>query len=181
MKKGRNYAGILSLPGELGLSKTTEGYRICINPAKELAKLRSEPFSKVLNMKEEVFAPCFASLYSGEGQALEIELTFSDARQIKGKGESFIKLTVFGTLFSIDLFSREIKVGPHRIPLKEEKEHHLRIYADTDVFELYACKGLTYAVTDNESNSVSGSVKIEFSGIMGDIKLHALRGIRISE
>ena len=181
VKKDRNYAGILSLPGELGLSKTTEGYRICINPAKELAKLRSETFSEVLDKKEETSAPCFASLYSGEGQALEIELAFSDARQLKSKGESYIKLTVFGTLFSIDLFSREIKVGPHRIPLKEEKEHHLRIYADMDVFELFACQGLTYAVTDNESDSVSGSVEIEYSGIMGDIKLHALRKIRISE
>ena len=181
MKKDRNYAGILSLPGELGLSKTTEGYRICINPAKELAKLRSETFSEVLDKKEETFTPCYASLYSGEGQALEIELAFSDARQLKSKGESYIKLTVFGTLFFIDLFSREIKVGPHRIPLKEEKEHHIRIYADMDVFELFACQGLTYAVTDNESDSVSGSVEIEYSGIMGDIKLHALRKIRISE
>ena len=181
VKKDRNYAGILSLPGELGLSKTTDGYRICINPAKELTKLRSESISEVLDEKEEALAPCFVSLYSGEGQALEIELTVSDTRQIKGKGESCLKLTVFGTLFSIDLSSREIKVGPHRIPLNEEKEHHLRIYADSDVFELFACKGLTYAVTDNESDSVSGSVEIEYSGIMGDIKLHVLREIRISE
>ncbi|MDF2888860.1 MAG: hypothetical protein K0R23_3245 [Lacrimispora sp.] len=181
VKKDRNYAGILSLPGELGLMETTEGYRICINPAKELAKLRSETFSKVLDNKEEAFAPYFARLYSGEGQALEMELTFSDGRQIKGAGESYIKLTAFGTLFSIDLCRREIKVGPHRIPLKEEKEHHLRIYADSDVFELFACKGLTYAVTDNESDSVSGSVEIEYSGIRGDIELHVLRGIRIIE
>ncbi len=50
-----------------------------------------------------------------------------------------------------------------------------------DVFEVFACEGLTYAVTDNESDSVSGSVEIEYSGIMGDIKLHVLRGIRIIE
>jgi len=72
-------------------------------------------------------------------------------------------------------------VGLHRIPLIKEKEHHLRIYADLDVFEVFACEGLTYAVTDNESDSVSGSVEIEYSGIMGDIKLHVLRGIRIIE
>jgi fructan beta-fructosidase len=182
VKKDRNYAGMLSLPGELGLTASSDGYRICINPAKELEKLRSETFETVLEtVEDQASGLSSVSLYSGEGQALEMELTFLDSRESCDTGASYIKLSVFETLFFIDLCSREITVGPHRIPLPEEREYHLRLYADTDVFELFVCGGLTYAVTENISDGVSGSAEIEHSGIRGSIQLHVLRGIRISE
>lgn len=182
VKKDRNYAGILSLPGELSLTASSYGYRICISPAKELVKLRRESFETVIKDREDQKSgPDCASLYSGEGQALELELTFRDSRELSDTGDSYIKLSVFKTLLLIDLCSRKLTVGPHRILLPEEKEYHLRLYADLDVFELFVCKGLTYAVTDNESGSVSGSVEIEYSGIRGSIQLHVLKKIRISE
>ncbi|GLB32026.1 hypothetical protein LAD12857_39490 [Lacrimispora amygdalina] len=182
IKKDRNYAGMLSLPGELGLISTSEGYRICINPAKEMEKLRRETFETVLETGEDqASGPCSVSLYSGEGQALEMEMVIRDAREPGDTGESYIKLSVFKTLFFIDLCSREITVGSHRILLPEEKEYHFRLYADTDVFELFVCKGLTYTVTENESDGVSGSAEMAYCGIRGSIRLHVLKGIRISE
>ena len=182
IKKDRNYAGLLSLPGELSLNAAFNGHRVCINPAMELEKLRKETFETVLECKKVQWSdPCSTTLYTGEGQALEMELTFWDSREVSDTKEAYIKLSVFETLFLIDLGSRKITVGPHTISLLEEKEHHLRLYADRDVFEVFACGGLIYAVTDNESDSVSGTARIEYSRIGGNVKLHVLKGISISE
>lgn len=175
-KKGKNYAGLLSLPAELCLRRAGEGYRICMDPAREMEKLRKETYEIVLGPDQ--WQPIHEkNFYEGSGRPVELEINIMKESQ----ENAFLELSVFHTALQINMAENELKIGPHKIGLLKGRNNDIRLYGDTDVFELFVCGGLKYAVVNNESDSLNGTIDLKYSGLTGNIRLHVLDAIEFEE
>ncbi|MEY8353500.1 glycoside hydrolase family 32 protein [Lachnospiraceae bacterium 54-53] len=176
-KKDKNYAGILSLPAELSLRSIGGEYRICMNPAAEMEKFRKETHEFLLKETADRLPILEKCLYEGSGHPIELEIHIAE----ESRRDGYLKLSIFHNALEIRMNGNELKIGPHKIGLLKERDSCIRLYADTDVLELFASGGLKYAVADNAGDSLNGTVDLTSSGITGSIRLHVLETIGFEE
>jgi fructan beta-fructosidase len=187
-----------TLPRELRLKKTKNGYRVFSNPVKEMALLKDK--IQVLTLKNQIingtkdlssqlkFSPKTSELNVAfevaEGAKTKFEIVLENSKGESysvgydaTKNEFFSDRTKSGKTNFTDNFAKKIHIAPRT---STDKTVSFNIYFDVASAELFADKGET-VMTDiffpNEDfnilkiKSSNGSVKIK------ELKVQAIKGI----
>lgn len=147
-KEERNYRGQFSIPVELRLMQTKKGERVSILPAVEI---------NYLHKKQKIERYCFDQknpfIHKTEGTALDLFI------QIRKEKKGKMDIICFRNYITIDFTKNKIQTAFQETEIVEEGDFvSLRVFIDRDIIEIFAQKGLSYFITENVSDDVSGYI-----------------------
>ncbi len=142
-----NYKGIMSLPAELSLVKQGQGYRIRLQPVRELTALRGFLGNLPAGQRQ-------ASIPLN-GNPMEICLSWNP------ETDGQTKLTLGNTAILVDFAKAEICVHetgadaqPAAIPFDSAAPLSLQIVIDQEALEFYGNGGVLYGAAELEENAL---------------------------
>ena len=161
----------LTLPSELTLHLTEEGYRLQMNPIEELKDLRTktQQWNNLgLNKTNNPLSALNKELY-------ELELTF-----IPGENSMTI-LDLRGVKISYDALKEEISINDIKTQLKlENGQIKLQIFVDRTSIEVYGNGGMIYLPLINmmpQNNHSYGIIAVQGNSEVKSLKVHELKSI----
>jgi sucrose-6-phosphate hydrolase SacC (GH32 family) len=156
---GMSFNQCMSLPLELGLTRTKDGPRLTMLPVNEAAELR-ENTTIVDQLKSEINLP-------DAGELLELEVTFS------GHEKGQLELNVRGAPIVYDFEKRELIVNNQHIALPPDIEKHqeLNIFIDRTTIEVFTHQGQVYVPQPFIAKADNRSVTAKIHG--EQVKLNA--------
>ncbi|MGC8887960.1 MAG: hypothetical protein ACP5MG_12465 [Verrucomicrobiia bacterium] len=151
--RGMPFNQAMSLPMELKLHQTPDGFRLGWHPIQELKLLRD-----------------------GNNQADTIDKFRSELIELRSEFEGDATFTIRGAKIQYDSSKQEIDVNGHRAPAPLiDGKQQIIIYVDRTALEIFISDGLTYIPmpfipkSDNQTVAVNGNIK--------SIELYRLKSI----
>ncbi|MGB9603919.1 MAG: GH32 C-terminal domain-containing protein, partial [Limisphaerales bacterium] len=151
--RGMPFNQAMSLPMELKLHQTPDGFRLGWHPIEELKLLRD-----------------------GNNQADTIDKFRSELIELRSEFEGDATFTIRGAKIQYDSSKQEIDVNGHRAPAPLiDGKQQIIIYVDRTALEIFISDGLTYIPmpvipkSDNQTVAVNGNIK--------SIELYRLKSI----
>lgn len=162
-----NYRGMMAIPAELSLAKEAEGYRLMLQPVRELEEARrlcgqAEPGQKSVRIRMD-------------GTPLEVAVSW------KARNVGRTKLCFGKTLAVIDFESGSMEIeNPETaakkitVPIPQEGPLCLDFIVDQEVIEFYGNGGRFYGAVETEENVLQRDVTLETTAELTEMKWFAL-------
>lgn len=157
-----NYRGVMAFPARMRLAKDGDGYRLRLQPVKELDACRKE--RQTLQQVDRLEKPL---------QGTAAEAAFMWPRGSRGKA----KIQVGQNCIMVDFDRGEMQASPFAgdafsASFDPAQPFDLTLLMDQEVIELYALEGRLYGAMETEENLLAASLKME--GTAGTVSITQL-------